>query len=216
MVWSALWGYAEILVITPRHNISHWEKTGSIDNPQAAKESWGRLQKAIILNSSNAEFYMDLARLATLLANAAKLASPDKNQFQDQAINNLKLTLSKRPTWGLAWAKLAQAYANDSKHTSDFIQALERAIYFEPYSELSQQHIIPLGIAHWGMLPDSLKKDLRGMVKDALRYHSELAISIIKTAVAYDWTVELTLLIENKAQKQLIEKEIIEKSTFNE
>jgi tetratricopeptide (TPR) repeat protein len=212
MVWSALWGYAEILVITPRHNITHWETTGGVIDQHAAKEARGRLQKATMLNSSNAEFYMDLARLATLQANSLQVSRQDQKQHQNQAMENLKITIKKRPTWGLAWAKLAQIYADAPQNRELFIQALERAIYFEPYEILNQQQVIPLGISHWVTLPESLKVDFRKMVTQTLRYHPKLAPSIIKTAVAYDWAEELTSLIENKKQIMQLEKEIMNKN----
>lgn len=212
MVWSALWGYAEILVITPRHNITHWETTGSVIDPHAAKEAWDRLQKATILNSNNAEFYMDLARLATLQANAPQISNLDQKQYQDQALRNLLIAIKKRPTWGLAWAKLAQNYADSNQNNDLFVQTLERAIHFEPYEVINQQQVIPLGISHWEILPESIKTDFKNMVNQALRYHLKLAPSIIKTAVEYDWTLELVPLIENEQQKIHLNKAIANKN----
>ncbi|MDZ4262133.1 MAG: hypothetical protein U1B30_07365 [Pseudomonadota bacterium] len=212
MVWSALWGYAEILVITPRHNITQWEKTGEIIDQHAAKEAWSRLQKATILNSSNAEFYMDLARLATLQANSPQISSHDQKQYQDQALNNLIITIEKKPTWGLAWAKLAQCYVDSNQNHGLFVQALERAIHFEPYEVLNQQQIIPLGISHWELLPESVKIDFKNIVKQALRYHVRLVPSTIKTAVEYNWTAELAPLIGNEKQKNHLDKAIENKN----
>lgn len=212
MVWSALWGYAEILVITPRHNITHWETTGEVINQHAAKEAWGRLQKATILNSNNAEFYMDLARLATLQANAPQVSAQDQKQYHDQAMKNLILTIKKRPTWGLAWAKLAQHYSDSNQNNELFIQALEKAIHFEPYEILNQQQVIPLGISHWKALPKELQAEFKELVKQTLRYHMELAPLTIKTAIAHDWTAELSPLIEHNRVKKQLEKAITNKN----
>ncbi len=211
MVWSALWGYAEILVITPRHNITQWETTGHVIDQHAAKEAWGRLQKATMLNSSNAEFYMDLARLATLQANSPQLSSQDQTLYQEQAIQNLTLALSKRPSWGLAWGKLAQAYATTPEHSIDFIQALERAIYFEPYEEANQQQIIPLGIAQWEKLPDTMKGEIIAITKHALQFQPEIIYKVIKVAVQYDWASNFSLLTKHKWHQDLLNKAMREK-----
>ena len=211
MVWSALWGYAEILTITPRHNITHWETTGESIEQHTAKEMWGRLQKATILNSSNAEFYMDLARLATLQANSLQTSTQEKKQYQDLAIQNLKLALSKRPSWGFAWGKLAQAYANDPEHSTDFIQAFERAIYFEPYEAANQQQIIPLGIAQWGKLPKTIKDKIISITKHALQYQPGIIHTIIHAAEKHNWTNNLSPLITRKWHQDLLNKAIHER-----
>ncbi len=206
MVWAAIWSYAEIITITPRQNINHWEKTGIINNPHAAKESWGRLQKAVILNSGNAEFYMDLARLAKLQSNASQISDQNKEQLQEQTIQNLKSALGKRPSWGLAWAKLAQTYSSDPEHSSDFIHALEHAIYFEPYEKLNQQHIIPLGIAHWDILPEVVKNELIDIIKHALRYQPKIIHLIVSITIQNDWTNELSPLLTKKWHQNVLRK----------
>lgn len=204
MLWSARWGYAEILAITPRHNISQWETNANTLDQQSAKESWGRLQKAIILNSNNAEFYMDLARLATLQANIPETSIQDQQQYKTLAIHNLKQALKRRPTWGLAWAKLAQSYAADNSHTADFIKALELAIYFEPYEEVSQQLIIPLGIAQWNILPDTIKEKTINIIEHALQHQPKIIYALITATVQNNWSEHLSLLITHKWHKDLL------------
>ena len=214
MLWSARWGYAEILAITPRHNITQWETTTNTLDRQSAKESWGHLQKAVILNNNNAEFYMDLARLATLQANTAETSIQDQQQYQILAIHNLKKALSLRPTWGLAWAKLAQSYAADNSNSSDFIKALELAIHFEPYEELNQQLIIPLGIAQWNILPDSIKEKITIITKHALQHQPKIIHALITTTVQYNWSEHLSLLITHKWHKDLLNKAMREKENI--
>ena len=211
MIWAAVWGYAEAIIIIPRQNINHWEETGNINNPQAAAKVKSNLQKAIRLNSNNAEFYMDLARLTALQSNATQLSIQEKQHYQDQTIKNLKLALSKRPTWGLAWAKLAQAYAAKPNHTSEFIHALKRAIYFEPYEKLNQQHVIPLGIAHWNSLPETVKDKLKIVIQHALRYQPTIIKSIVSTTIHYNWANELSPLLKRKWHKNVLNKAIREK-----
>ncbi len=209
-VLVAIWGYAEILTITPKHNIKQWEnlqeKSDIAFNQKNAESTRNRLQKAISLNRNNAEFYMSLAQLNVLQADLTALSKQEKISYQNQAIDNFKLAISKRPSWGLAWAKLAQAYANEPKQSSEFIQALERALYFEPYEKLSQQHIIPLAIAQWGTLPDSIKKRTKATIQHALRYQSNIIHLITNTTITYDWEDELAPLLTRKSHKNVLSK----------
>lgn len=208
MLWAAVWGYAEIITITPKQNISHWEKTGIINNPQAAEAAWNNLKTASSLNNGNPEFYMDIARLATLQSVSSQLSSQEKQHYQDQTVENLKLALIKRPTWGQAWGKLAQAYADTPKQEKQFIHAFERAVILEPYRKRNQPLIVQMAIGHWTILPAPLKTILKeNILKKALK-HAHITTLAIDAAITNHWTVELSSIFEEDWQKNRLKKEI--------
>lgn len=214
-VLVAIWGYAEILTIIPKHNIKQWEnrqeKPDIAFNQKNIEATKDRLINAISLNRNNAEFYMSLAQLNVLQADLIALSEQEKISYQTQAINNFKLAISKRPSWGLAWAKLAQAYANEPKQSSEFIQALERALYFEPYEKLNQQHIIPLAITQWTTLPDPIKERTSAIIQHALRYQPKIIHLTVSTAIKYDWEEKLAPLLTRKWHKNVLGKAIRER-----
>ncbi|NOY62307.1 MAG: hypothetical protein GXP10_03975 [Gammaproteobacteria bacterium] len=170
------------------------------------------MQAALKLNGDNAELYMLLARLNMLQANMAQTASQNKVHHQNQTIENLKRALIERPSWGFAWAKLAQAYAADPKQTSSLVYALERALHFAAYEKLSQQQIIPLAIAQWDILPDSIKDQTRTTIQHALRYQPRIIALIATTAVAHNWEDELTPLLTRKWHKNVLSGTIRKKN----
>jgi hypothetical protein len=163
------------------------------------EQAMTQLTSAGRINSSNADYYWLRGRLALLLESAANTSRSSSTSVSSSAIRLFTQTIEKRPTWGLAWAYLAHAYAKDPTQHSRFITALQRAAELEPYENLNQRKIIPLALAHWEELPASLQQRLNAIITHGLNYNKN-GIFIRKAAAHWNKAQVLVPLIKTKPQ----------------
>ncbi|TPW18702.1 MAG: hypothetical protein FD130_74 [Halothiobacillaceae bacterium] len=213
LIWSATWGYAEIITIEPRAHLHSWERGLKTPAPADFDRAWSQFETALTLNRHNAERYLDLARLALLKLTTEQPASSSYSQYRQVAIDNLNLAITHRPSWGLAWAYLAQFYASEPIQQAGLINALERAMELGPYEQINQRRIIPIAIAQWQRLPERQQTALKTMMQHALRYQPNIIESIITAAIKHRWLEELLPLVNKEGHKKRVIKAMQESST---
>lgn len=210
VTWAAVWGWAELLVAGPRQAMARWEQSGVVDDGDDWARAWTRLERARRLNPYSADYTADLGRLHEWRAFQQRLSPQDAHAQRQLATSYYQSTLRLRPTWGMAWARLAYSNAaqTGSMNGKSFA-ALEKAVEFAPWESDVQRTVIWLGITRWDEMPKQLQDQVKGMVRRVLETKTlsgpGLDEFILDLAARHGWQDQLRPMLVTPAQVERLD-----------
>lgn len=192
-LWAATWTLAALLTVRAERLVDRWEQRPGSFDATIARELMPRIERSIALNPLDADSHFLLARIHERLGDTA-LA---ERQYRE--------ALSRQPTWGYAWARLAGLYdarqSDDPMSVEKMSHALHQAMNLGPYELTTQRVIIPLIFKHWEKVSDTnaCVVQATAILHYALRYKTNSTITL-DAAKRYDKLGLIEPLIEDPAQ----------------
>lgn len=149
--WVGVWACADLVAIGPRSLLS--EAVGSRVDPSSRgwQSAYQALSAAADLKPQDANLQFELGRTAWMQAAHLGSVHEQRANWLELSIGHLRRATAYRPTWGRAWAELANAYLQHGDLLSAR-NALIRAMEQEPYEGQAQWMVMWTGFAIWPML----------------------------------------------------------------
>ncbi len=203
---AAVWGWADLAVSGPRHTMHEWQsaKTGPNDDKEWTRIV-ERIEAAHAANPYAATYSADLGRIYEWRAVDLPLWSKEAYAYRETAISHYREAAELSPSWGFAWAHLAQVKVLNRQLDQEMLHALEKAMVFSPWEPGTQRKVIHIGIALWKHLPTPLHDQLIRSVQRALQ-ENNAPTSIISLAQGYGWLDHLRPLLIQDRHKKLLKR----------
>lgn len=210
-IFSASAGVANLYAEKSRGHISAWEKDGIVSSESSWKEANGKMKVATSLAPFDADYSFDMGRLYEWDALRHEIWEKKAKDSRSVAIEWYKRAITGRPSFGLAWANLAQSKVLNQEIDDETIGALELAMIYGPWEPVLQQKVIWVGMAIWFQLPEPLKSKLTVSISRALR-NDRQGKFVIEAAIKLGRTAILRPLLTEKKHIDLLEREIQRRS----
>lgn len=193
-------GAADLASVPARVSLSAWEERHHAGSDADWQRAYDGLTFASSVSPLNADYDADLGRLMEWRAWRHPPGSAQHSQFRRAAARFYGEAVRRRPSWGFAWAHLAENRLLLGLADEDYRRALDNAIRLAPWEPGVQHKVARMGMASWRSLPESQREAVRATVRRALdlAVHSD---EIVRLAAHYDWTEELRPLIGTDRQR---------------
>ncbi|MEM7407778.1 MAG: hypothetical protein AAF458_20980 [Pseudomonadota bacterium] len=151
------------------------------------------LRRARHLNPWNADYTADMARLY-IWQSWQQVERPGAAEAYTRAAAHLyRETLARRPSWGYAWAELADTVATTDGISAEVETAVRLSGRLAPYEQQALRRVLWVALPSWPALDADMRDEVRTLVRNALRLNSESAW-LTRLAARFDWQQELTRL----------------------
>lgn len=217
-LWSALWFYSSVLTVRPEKVITQWEKKLKIVDETLLNRMITRLKLSLLLNPTDANTHFILARFYEQLAVTETDTDKKLQKYIQLAEYEYKKAISKQPSNGYLWAKLANFYSVTSQVDQVIFNALYLAIEYRKYERETQEVIIPLLLKYWDKLPNKIKNHSENLIRHAFK-HRINASSLILQAKSTKTLTIINPLLTKKWHKDLVityQKQLIKAEHNNE
>lgn len=164
---SAYWAWGEVIAIGPRVLISQARSGVQPDVQRDWVSSYEALSRALEIKPSDARLHYEAGTLARWRAVDLR-GDPERHpQWLASSLGHLETAVSFRPTWGQAWAVLANVRL-EAGDRAGARSALVRAMTLEPYEGATRPMIFWTGFAIWGELSPGERIQLVRLARAAL------------------------------------------------
>lgn len=185
-VLAGLWAWGENVSegILPRLN----ERLSTPYRAERWTDQWSALAAAARFNPFSAE-YPYLQALAAQRIGSRRLAEAGIAADADGFVAELyRQALSRRPHWGVLWARVASMNTEHAETLPAAWAALDRAKTFALYEPEVLQTELRLGFSHWSQLD----AEQRGSVRETVAFLLEREPrTVIDLAIAFGWVDRL-------------------------
>ena len=198
---AIVFGAADLAGNSARGWMTSWEAQRRVSDVGQWNQAHSRLLMAHRLNPLNADYS---ANLGHLMAWRSWHESPDSLESTraraDAEAFHLD-AISRRPSWGYAWANFAENRFLQGSTDEKFLRAIEMAMALAPWEPMVQRKIAWVGMATWEDLPHSTRE----LVKENVRRIVELedfSNQIVRLAVQFDWLDHLKPMLHTERQRR--------------
>ena len=192
-------GFADLGAGSARAWMHEWHQRGQVTSAAQWTTAFERLTLARQLNPLNADYSADLGRLTDWYSWVQAARNENVTASRALAGELYGESITKRPSWGFAWAHYAENKILSGQFESDLEQVLKKSIELAPWEPGVQLKVAFAGMATW----DSLSPDLRGAVKHSIERAVQLDVhrhDIVRLAIQYDWLENLTPMMRSERQ----------------
>lgn len=200
LYWSARFMWADIQAIPARNAIIKWEKALNIDDNEWQMVSV-RLHAAFELNSLSADYAMDLGRLYEWQALQKRRWTKHAHHHRELAIQYFRTATQLRPSWGFAWAHLAQSKIINQELDKETIAALEKAMVLAPWEIGVQKKVISVGFVIWNNLSKELQEQISRELERAIQLQPR---AMIELATKQGWVKHIEPLLSDERDLQYL------------
>jgi hypothetical protein len=120
---------------------------------------------AIAVNPMDAQSRMDLGRFFAWHAARQRTGSPRAEIYQNLAADRFAEAVLVRPTWGYAWALLAEQWLASGQSLERVVYALRHALTMSPREPVVQLKSLWLGLGYWSVLDTPMRQQLAASLK---------------------------------------------------
>ena len=171
---------SEVVAMPPR-NLIEKSQEGKAPSAPELMDAQRKLEKALFFNPLGASLALEAGMLYQFQALGHPQWSSKAQKLHSKATEKFKLATELRPSWGPAWAYLAQSHVLNLNTGPEAYKALERALLFSPWSFQTQRHSISLGLALWNEAPEKLQDQMKGALNRAFTDNRE-TLFVLHTA----------------------------------
>lgn len=158
---SIQWAWAEFIAIGPRSLMEEAADSSIQLKDRDWLAPYSLITSSLSAKPADASLQYEAGRLAWWQGLHVAGAPEERLDWLAQSVGHLQQSVARRPTWGRAWAELANVYLQQG----DYLQsrsALLKAMALEPYEGPTQWMMLWTGFAIWPMLlPDDREQFLR-------------------------------------------------------
>lgn len=195
LYWSARFMWADVQAIPARNALSKWEQVLKIENNDEWERASVHMHAAFELNPLSADYAMDLGRLYEWQALQKGRWTRHAHHHRELAIQYFRTTTQLRPSWGFAWAHLAQSKIINQELDKETIAALEKAMVLAPWEIGVQSKVISVGFALWANLSPDVQEQLLRELERAVQLQ---AGAMIRLATKQGWVKHLEPLLRDE------------------
>ena len=159
-VYSAALVYSDLAMSRPSAAILGWENGDSMPDHQHRRELLVRMGRATAVHPLDAQPRMELGRFFAWHAARHRAGSARAVFYSGLAADRFAEAVLARPTWGYAWALLAEQWAASGQTDTRIALALRRAIALSPFEPGAQLKALWLGLGRWSALDETLRTEL--------------------------------------------------------
>lgn len=159
-VYSLALVYSDLAMSKPSAAILAWENGDSMSNHQHRRALLARMGRAIAVHPLDAQPRMELGRFFAWHAARHRAGSQRAVFYHRLAAERFAEAVLSRPTWGYAWALLAEQWAASGQPDSKIAWALRRAITLSAFEPGAQLKALWLGLGRWGALDETLRAQM--------------------------------------------------------
>lgn len=131
------------------------------------------VRRAHHVNPLSADHLATLARLHAWQA-WQQPAARDAAAYRRASVVRFRQTVRRRPTWGSAWAELAEGSALVQGYSAEARHALRRAARLGPFEPGVQTKVVWLGVLAWPSLSSEERALVRAAAERARRIGTDL------------------------------------------
>jgi hypothetical protein len=187
-LWSVTWGLGDLRATTARTFSANLARYNEVRDPTLWARAHAGLNFARHVNPLNADYGASLGRLHQWQA-WQQLRKTDARAYRHGALVTYRQTVSRRPTWAVAWMELAEAGALSVGMTPEVTNAFHRAAQLGPWERSVQRKTVWLGLAGWSRLAATERELVRNTVHRALLIDNDLK-GMLVLARQYQWLDE--------------------------
>lgn len=199
------WGLANLYFYKADYYLASWYEEGKVESKADWEDALGAINKAIE-NHPNHPHYHNIA--AKILEWGATHNYEERTVLLNQALTNMKNSLSLRPGWSDSWINIAMIKWRLGEIDDEFWQAIKLAIKHGPYMPDINIGASTIYLAFWSQLDLETRKVAieqieRTMLQNSNKdYEANYRQDIFNVAKRYQHTRTLCLIIDAKASLQ--------------
>ena len=157
--------FSDLAMMRPSKVIAAWERGEPMPDHRRRRELLARMGRAIAVNPMDAQKRMELGRFFAWHAARHRAGSERAVFYSELAADRFAEAVLARPTWGFAWALLAEQWAMSGQPQEQVLHALMRAVRLSPREPGVQLKSLWLGLGMWDALDDNLRAQLRASLE---------------------------------------------------
>ena len=198
---AIVFGAADLAGHSARGWMTSWEAERRVSDVAQWNQAHSRLLIAHRLNPLNADYR---ANLGHLMEWRSWHESPDGLGFTPARANAEAFYLdaiSRRPSWGYAWANFAENRFLQGNTDEKFLRAMEMAMALAPWEPLVQRKVAWMGMATWEDLPHSTRELVREDIRRIVELE-DFSTQIVRLAMHYGWLDHLKPMLRTERQRE--------------
>ena len=203
-VTALLQGVAGLAGDSARVWMLAWQERGNVSDRAQWESAVERLQLARRLSPLNADYSADLGRLMEWHSWQQSPGSEGFATSRALADEFYLAAISRRPSWGFAWAHYAENQLRQCHSGNEFQTALRKAIELSPWEPGVQRKVAWMGMAVWDLLPTELRDSVRENIERAVQLDVHRH-EIVRLAVQYNWLQHLRPMMRSEGQIATLE-----------
>ena len=146
-VWSFALVFSDLAMSRPSAAIVAWERGAPMPDHRERRQLLARMGRAIAVNPMDAQQRMELGRFFAWHGARHRAGSARAVFYSELAADRFVEAVPARPTWGFAWALLAEQWAMGGQPEDQIVHALRRATQLSAFEPGVQLKTLWLGLA---------------------------------------------------------------------
>ena len=206
-IYSAARLFAELSAMGPKKTMQQWAIDGQFGSHAARQKVLSRLLMSLRVSPWNADHHMELARFYTWHMHRTSKQTSQHKIFQNRSQQQILQAIPLRPSWGLAWATLAENSLVSGQYSPTVNQFIELALQYGQYEPGTLNKVSLLGMLHWQELPKSMQEKVQSAIVRALKIQNHHT-NLIRLAFSLHWQEHLYPLLQTPAQRAEYNRQI--------
>jgi len=198
---AIVFGAADLAGRSARGWMTSWETQRRVSDAAQWNQAHSRLLMAHRLNPLNADYSANLGHLMEWRSWHASQGSREFTRDRANAEAFYLDAISRRPSWGYAWANFAENRLLQGNADEKFLRAMEMAMALAPWEPLVQRKIAWIGMATWEDLPHSTRELVRENIRRIVELE-DFSTQIVRLAIHYDWLDHLIPMLHTERQRK--------------
>ncbi len=194
--------FGELSATGPLKTMQQWSIDGKMGAHPVRQKQLSRLLMSIRVAPWSSDRRMDLARFYTWHLHRESRYSRKHQIYAQRTQQRILEALRWRPSWGFAWARLAENSVVSGNYDPVINRYLERALRYGPYELGTLQKVALMGMLHWQKFPQSMQGEILATVKRLLTIDDH-PNNLIRLAFTLQWHEHILPLLQNPHQHSL-------------
>ena len=199
-VFSAARLFGELSAMAPRKAMQQWAQDGQLGSHLKRQKYLSRLLMSVRVAPWNADRRMDLARFYTWHMHQAPNQSEQHRIYAQRTQRRILEALRQRPSWGFAWAALAENSVISGKYDPVINDFMEGALRYGPFEPGTLKKVILVGMLHWREFPQPIRSAILAAVTRSLNIDDD-PTDLIRLAFTLHWQEYLLPLLQTPRQR---------------
>ena len=192
--------FGELSAFQPIKSMQLWANDGRMGSHSQRQALLSRLLMSLHVSPWSADRHMDLARFYTWHMHGLPRQSSQHQIYAQRTQQQILEAVRRRPSWGFAWAALAENSVVAGQYDPAVNNFIEQALRYGSFEPGTLRKVSLLGMIHWKEFPQPLRHKILMAVTQALKIDSH-PTSLIRLAFSLQWQDQLWPLLQTPAQR---------------
>jgi tetratricopeptide (TPR) repeat protein len=174
------------------NRMAHWAEAGYMQDERELNDLYEAALSSARRFPLNPRHVEIRARLLEWISFLQRLTPEYARRHRHEAVAVYRELLELAPSYGYAWAGMAELRAYDGLLDEETTGALDNAVRLHPVEDSTQRRVIRTGIQHWFSLPESSRESVNIAIGNALKTNTTLqdypiTLFVFDTAIRGNW-----------------------------